>query len=151
MEDFKISELKKQLAEEIQKENSDNTIILALSNELSKLDKDNIRFSVDAGIINRLGKELVGRHETAVSELVKNAYDADAITVELLFTNAWDEGGTLQILDNGVGMDRDQLINGTKFTIQFHRVTKEHELEKKALVDLQLNDLVTSLPLSLKL
>jgi signal transduction histidine kinase len=112
MEDFKISELKKQLAEEIQKENSDNTIILALSNELSKLDKDNIRFSVDAGIINRLGKELVGRHETAVSELVKNAYDADAITVELLFTNAWDEGGTLQILDNGVGMDRDQLING---------------------------------------
>ena len=62
----KISELKARLTEEIQKEPSDNTIILSLSNEIAKLDENQIRFSVDAGIINRLGKELVGRHETAV-------------------------------------------------------------------------------------
>ena len=74
----KIKKLKQQLTAEIQKENSDNSLILSLSNEIAKLDDTGVRFSVDAGIINRLGKELVGRHETAVSELVKNAYDADS-------------------------------------------------------------------------
>lgn len=108
----KISELKVRLTEEIQKEPSDNTIILSLSNEIAKLDENQIRFSVDAGIINRLGKELVGRHETAVSELVKNAYDADATEVKLVFENAWQPNGKLLIEDNGVGMTRAQLING---------------------------------------
>jgi hypothetical protein len=74
----KILELKKKLSEEIQKESSDNSVLLALSSEIAKLDDSQVRFSVDAGIINRLGKELVGKHETAVSELVKNAFDADA-------------------------------------------------------------------------
>lgn len=107
-----ISELKKKLSEEIQKEPSDNNVILSLSNEIAKLDENQIRFSVDAGIINRLGKELVGRHETAVSELVKNAYDADTTEVKLIFENAWQPSGTLHIQDNGVGMTRSQLING---------------------------------------
>lgn len=108
----KIQELKNKLNEEIQKENSDNNLILSLSHEIANLDKKNVRFSVDAGIVNRLGKELVGRHETAVSELVKNAYDADATDVSLTFENAWKEGGTLTIEDDGVGMTRDQLTGG---------------------------------------
>jgi len=108
----KILELKKKLSEEIQKESSDNNLILALSSEIAKLDDSQVRFSVDAGIINRLGKELVGKHETAVSELVKNAFDADATEVNLVFENAWYTGGTLVIEDNGTGMTKDQLING---------------------------------------
>ncbi len=108
----KILELKKKLSEEIQKESSDNSVILALSGEIAKLDDIQVRFSVDAGIINRLGKELVGKHETAVSELVKNAFDADATEVNLVFENAWNAGGTLTIEDNGTGMTKDQLING---------------------------------------
>lgn len=107
-----ILELKKKLSEEIQKESSDNNLILALSSEIAKLDDSQVRFSVDAGIINRLGKELVGKHETAVSELVKNAFDADATEVNLVFENAWNAGGTLTIEDNGTGMTKDQLING---------------------------------------
>ncbi|MFZ6665660.1 sensor histidine kinase [Peijinzhouia sedimentorum] len=107
-----ILELKKKLSEEIQKESSDNNVILALSSEIAKLDDSQVRFSVDAGIINRLGKELVGKHETAVSELVKNAFDADATEVNLVFENAWNAGGTLTIDDNGTGMTKDQLING---------------------------------------
>lgn len=79
---------------------------------MAQLDNEQVRFSVDAGIINRLGKELVGRHETAVSELVKNAYDADATKVSLTFENAWYEGGILTITDDGVGMDRGRLIGG---------------------------------------
>jgi len=58
-----VSELKKKLAEEVQKENSDNNVILFLSNEIAKLDENQVRFSIDAGLINRLGKELVGKHE----------------------------------------------------------------------------------------
>lgn len=108
----KLLELKRKLSEEIQKESSDNNVILSLSNEIAKLDDSQVRFSVDAGIINRLGKELVGKHETAVSELVKNAFDADATEVKLVFENAWNAGGTLTIEDNGTGMSRDQLING---------------------------------------
>ncbi|MDT0676997.1 sensor histidine kinase [Autumnicola musiva] len=107
-----IFSLKRKLNEELEKENSDNSVVLSLSHELAKLDNQNVRFSVDAGIINRLGLELVGRHETAVSELVKNAYDADALEVNLIFENAWKEGGKLTIEDNGLGMTREQLING---------------------------------------
>src|SRR5574344_215164 len=108
----KILELKKKLSEEIQKESSDNNLILSLSNEIAKLDENQVRFSVDAGLINRLGKELVGKHETAVSELVKNAFDADATEVKLVFENAGKKGGTVTIEDNGTGMTKDQLING---------------------------------------
>ncbi|NGF56799.1 ATP-binding protein [Parapedobacter sp. SGR-10] len=108
----KLLELKQRLSEEINKENSDNNIIITLSNEIAKLDDNEVRFSVDAGIINRLGKELVGRHETAVSELVKNSYDADATEVNLIFENAWSLGGILIIEDNGHGMDKEQLVNG---------------------------------------
>jgi signal transduction histidine kinase len=73
---------------------------------------DGINFSVDAGLINRLGKELVGRAETAVSELVKNSYDADANNVELNFINTNGINGTLIIKDDGIGMNLEQLVNG---------------------------------------
>ncbi len=76
------------------------------------LEQEQINFTVDAGIINRLGKELVGRSETAVSELVKNAYDADANLVSLNFVDTNTIGGTLIIEDDGNGMTREQLING---------------------------------------
>ncbi|MCF6182730.1 ATP-binding protein [Lutibacter sp.] len=86
--------------------------ILELSSKLVSFDNDNIRFSVDAGIIDRLGTELVARQETAVSELVKNAYDADALKVSLTFENSDLTGGTLYIEDDGLGMTKEQLVNG---------------------------------------
>lgn len=73
---------------------------------------DSIAFSVDAGLIDRLGRELVGRAETAVSELVKNAYDADAKNVEVNFIDSLWSGGTLKIIDDGLGMTFDQLKSG---------------------------------------
>lgn len=71
-----------------------------------------VGFTVDAGLIQRLGYELVGRAETAVSELIKNAYDADSTIVDVNFIDSNFKGGTLIISDNGVGMTEDQLING---------------------------------------
>ncbi|GGA94758.1 ATP-binding protein [Mucilaginibacter rubeus] len=107
-----IKLLKEQLNAELQKGVSDNNVLLSISHEIASLDQDNIRFSVDAGVINRLGKELVGRHESAVAELVKNAYDADATTVNLYFNGCSQIGGNVTIDDNGLGMTREQLVKG---------------------------------------
>lgn len=71
-----------------------------------------VGFSVDAGLIQRLGYELVGRAETAVAELIKNSYDADATAVNIDFIESSQVGGTLLVVDNGVGMTEEQLING---------------------------------------
>lgn len=105
-------DIRNELAQTIEQEPNNYSKILLLSNELSKFDNNNIRFSVDAGVIDRLGNELVARQETAVSELVKNSYDADATEVSLTFINSSNIGGSLIISDNGVGMNREQLING---------------------------------------
>ena len=52
------------------------------------MDQKRVGFTIDAGLIQRLGYELVGRAETAVSELIKNAYDADARNVNVYFKNS---------------------------------------------------------------
>ena len=94
-----------------------------LSSELAKLEPDAVRFSVDAGLISRLGRELVARQETAVAELVKNAYDADARQVTLIFSEADAPGGRLEIQDDGLGMTREQLIAG------FMRLSSSEKVE----------------------
>ncbi|MCR4801047.1 MAG: ATP-binding protein [Bacteroidales bacterium] len=71
-----------------------------------------VGFTVDSGLINRLGIELVGKAETAVSELIKNAYDADAKEVTVEFKNTDEKGGSLIISDTGLGMTKEQLIMG---------------------------------------
>lgn len=96
----------------LQQDELDYSKIIALSSELASLDEANLRFSVDAGIINRLGKELVGRAETALSELVKNGYDSDATQVILTFANNSKIGGSLIVEDNGNGMTQSELVNG---------------------------------------
>lgn len=144
-------EIKTELTELLKSEKPDYSAILALSNELAQLDSEHVRFSVDAGLINRLGTELVSRQETAVSELVKNAYDADANTVDLKFINTESIGGTLVITDTGNGMTREQLIDG------FMRISSSDKIEnplspiyhrkiagKKALVALRFKDLELS-------
>lgn len=109
MEEKRIrDELTKVLADD----SSNYSKIIELSSKLISFDNENVRFSVDAGVIDRLGTELVARQETAVSELVKNSYDADAKKVVLRFDDSDSIGGTLYIDDDGLGMTRDQLVNG---------------------------------------
>lgn len=107
-----IETLKKGLSEALAEEVPDYGKILQLANEIGSLDTENVRFSVDASHISRLGLELVSKQETAVAELIKNAYDADATAVDLVFKNSEAKGGTLEIIDNGLGMSREQLIGG---------------------------------------
>ncbi|EMK6954811.1 ATP-binding protein, partial [Vibrio cholerae] len=109
------SKLKKELLELIN--NSDDEKleygkILEVAAELSTYDEENARFSVDGNLVKRLGEQLVAKKTTALSELIKNCYDAEASKVEVIFENTDQPGGTITILDNGHGMTREALING---------------------------------------
>lgn len=63
-----------------------------------------IGFDVDAYTARLIGRENVSRLESAILELVKNTYDADA-TCCILYYEAETE--TLYIADNGSGMSTD--------------------------------------------
>ena len=63
-----------------------------------------LHFKVDARILSQLGEELVANRTTALAELVKNAYDADATRVTVHFIKP-EKGGILEIHDDGDGMD----------------------------------------------
>ena len=118
------NQIRKELQVLLGEQQLDYNRIVALSNELAKTDPNSIRFTVDADLISRLGKELVARQETALSELVKNAYDADATKVTIRFIETDAVGGTLIVEDNGTGMDRDQLVDG------FMRISSNMKKEK---------------------
>lgn len=118
------NDIREELKDLLSKEPLDYDRIMVLTNELALQDPKGVRFSVDANLINRLGTELVARQETALSELVKNAYDADAGKVIIQFVDTDEIGGTLIIDDDGTGMDREQLIDG------FMRISSNMKSEK---------------------
>jgi DNA topoisomerase VI subunit B len=120
--------IRKQLKQVLEEEPNNYSKILDLSSQLAAYDKSFTRFSVDAGLIDRLGKELVARQETAVSELVKNSYDADATVVNIIFKNSDVEGGEVIIDDDGDGMTRDELVNGF---MRISATTKIHQPKSK--------------------
>ncbi|MBP6023289.1 sensor histidine kinase [Ferruginibacter sp.] len=94
----------------LDKGGSDYRAILKLSSELSKLDPNFQRFFIDAKTLIHLGRESIKDHTTALIELVKNSYDADAnnVDVEILCSNNSD---IIRIADNGFGMTKEQLLN----------------------------------------
>lgn len=97
---------------ELQKPTPDWTFIETASRGQVDSDPNTVRFTVDAGHIQRLGAELVGKQDTALSELIKNAFDADATSVTLTFSNQDQPGGSLTITDDGSGMD-DEVIRSS--------------------------------------
>lgn len=71
------------------------------------------RFTVDTHLFRELGELLVGRDSTALIELIKNSYDADATEVIVHGENLADPNlGRIVILDNGTGMTRDRFVTG---------------------------------------
>src|SRR5438874_5461506 len=70
-------------------------------------------FTVDTHLFRELGKLLVGRDSTALVELIKNAYDADATEVTVYGEQLDDpERGRIIVKDNGTGMTVDQFNDG---------------------------------------
>lgn len=63
------------------------------------------KFTVDTHLFRELGEFLVGRDSTALVELVKNAFDADATRVTVHGEHLDDPvRGRIIITDDGVGM-----------------------------------------------
>lgn len=76
-----------------------------------KLGDKYIAFKVHARLAQLLGQQLVSSPKTAVNELVKNSYDADATSVKVNFINIDSENGSIIIEDNGLGMDYSTIEN----------------------------------------
>ena len=70
------------------------------------------KFTVDTHLFSELGAHLVGRESTALNELVKNAYDADATTVIVHGEGLATEEGSIVIVDDGIGMTADAFETG---------------------------------------
>lgn len=68
-------------------------------------------FRFSGKVARLLGRESVSNAIVAVSELVKNAYDADATKVEIFFDNVSAGKGTMRIRDNGTGMTYEDFKN----------------------------------------
>ena len=69
-----------------------------------------IAFSPRARLLKLIGAELISDDVVAVTELVKNGYDADASRVTISFRSVTAPGGEISIIDNGTGMDLDTLL-----------------------------------------
>lgn len=70
-----------------------------------------LHFIASTNVKNLIGKDLVTDQITAVFELVKNSYDADATEVYIEFININSGNGSLIIRDNGTGMDLNDIQN----------------------------------------
>jgi opacity protein-like surface antigen len=70
-------------------------------------------FTVDTHLFRELGELLVGRDSTALVELIKNAYDADATDV-VVYGEALSSlnRGFIRIKDNGTGMSLREFERG---------------------------------------
>ncbi len=70
-------------------------------------------FSVDTKLFQELGELLVAKESTALVELIKNAYDADATLVTVTGVNLGNaSSGSIVVSDDGVGMDSGEFRRG---------------------------------------
>lgn len=101
----------------------------------SKVNGQMATFTVDTHLFRELGELLVGRDSTALVELIKNSYDADATEVivygELL---ASATRGFIRISDNGVGMSRKEFEQGF---LRIASRTKEENSRRSAVFSRQ--------------
>jgi signal transduction histidine kinase len=68
-----------------------------------------VKFSIDSSLLFQLGEQLVAKPSVALSELVKNAYDADATKVTVTFKGIGKLGGMIQVEDDGHGMTFEEM------------------------------------------
>lgn len=71
--------------------------------------KKTLQFSVDSALLRELGEKLVETVHLALSELVKNAYDADATEVQVIFESTGVDISRIKIIDNGRGMNFEEV------------------------------------------
>jgi len=73
--------------------------------------KNQLQFKISAALKNIIGRDLINDDFIAVFELVKNAYDAHASNVDIIFDKTEDKFTKITIIDDGKGMNYNDLIN----------------------------------------
>jgi hypothetical protein len=119
---------------------------------------DPLKFSIEAGLVHRLGEESVSDPVLSVVELVKNSYDDDAEHVVLTLRNFRTGTSTITITDDGNGMTKEQLVRrwmriATSYKLRepSSPVFKRHRLGQKgvgrfAVENLSKKTIITSYP-----
>lgn len=72
---------------------------------------EDLYFSIDSALLRELGEKLVETVHIALAELVKNAYDADATSVQIIFEEDGHGRSRIRITDDGIGMNFDAVKN----------------------------------------
>jgi signal transduction histidine kinase len=83
--------------------------ITSPSAEVSR--KGHTTFRPRARLLRILGEELISDEVVAITELVKNAYDADATCVSISFEGVAGPAGRIVVRDDGDGMDLDTILH----------------------------------------
>ena len=102
-------ELKQKISSLLKSEKFSYQSFIDLSSELFKLDTENLRFTVDANALINLGRDSIKDETTAIIELVKNGYDADALKIEIDIITL-PEKKYIRVADNGIGMTQKQVL-----------------------------------------
>ncbi|KJV27310.1 sensor histidine kinase [Pantoea sp. SM3] len=75
--------------------------------------EEDLSFSIDGRLLSELGEKLVTKNYLALSELIKNSYDADSSFVEIKLENIKDISSASKIIirDEGEGMSWEDFKN----------------------------------------
>lgn len=68
-----------------------------------------MEFKVSSALKDLIGKELITDDQTAIFELVKNSFDADATIVRVIFENVFSSNSKILVIDNGTGMSKNDI------------------------------------------
>ncbi len=79
------------------------------------LESGKIQFNFSYYALNLLGKQMYTNQWSAISELIANSLDAGATKVKLYIESIDKKNSTLEIIDNGSGMNYDDL--STKYAL----------------------------------
>ena len=88
---------------------------------------EKLQYKISSRATILLGRESISRIESAVTEIVKNTYDADATMCFLAFDLPND---CIYVLDNGIGMTRAAIEN-TWMLIGTDNKKHEYRSEKR--------------------
>lgn len=90
-----------------------------------------ISFRPRARLLKLIGEELISDDVVAVSELVKNAHDADAATVTVAMRGVAGQHGEIEVRDDGCGMDLETLLSKWMEPAASTKVGDDHRLTAK--------------------
>jgi len=87
--------------------------------------KDKIYFNFSYEVLKLLGKGLYSNSWTAISELIANGIDADATKIYLYINMINKQFSTIEIFDNGYGMNYEDLVKKYAFIGKNKRIDKD--------------------------